>query len=223
MTAKRHLTRNEGICKTSELIWEPGLSTAEKVTEVSGRGMGMDIVKSKIEELSGTVDIQSVPGQGTTITLKLPLTLAILPSLMVQIGGDVFAIPLEAVVEIVRVARGELNSVQGRQVATVRGRVLSLLRLGDVLAFHGESKAETEEPTLVVVGEGGEEIGLAVDRVLGEEDVVIKSIAENYENVRGIAGASILGDGRVSLILDVAALVALASRRQAAVGGSLTP
>ncbi len=102
-------------------IWEPGLSTAEKVTEVSGRGMGMDIVKSKIDELSGTVDIDSVPGQGTTITIKLPLTLAILPSLMVEIRGDVFAIPMEAVVEIVSVARNQVNSVQGRQMALRAG------------------------------------------------------------------------------------------------------
>ena len=119
-------------------IWEPGLSTAEKVTEVSGRGMGMDIVKSKIEELSGSVDINSVPGQGTTITIKLPLTLAILPSLMVEIRGEVFAIPMEAVVEIVSVTRHEVNSVQGRQMACVRGRMISLLRLGELLSFHGD-------------------------------------------------------------------------------------
>jgi two-component system chemotaxis sensor kinase CheA len=226
-------------------IWEPGLSTAEKVTEVSGRGMGMDIVKSKIEELSGKTDISSVPGQGTTITIKLPLTLAILPSLMVEIRGDVFAIPMEAVVEIVSVARSQLNSVQGRPMASVRGRVVSLLRLGDLLAFHdrrtprapreaeaseprapreaepGEPRAEREEchrpseTTLVVVGAAGEEVGLAVDRVLGEEDVVIKSIAENFANVRGIAGASILGDGRVSLILDIAGLVEIVSEKAA--------
>ena len=198
------------------LIWEPGLSTAEKITEVSGRGMGMDIVKSKIEELSGTADIASVPGRGTTITIKLPLTLAILPSLMVEIGGEVFAIPLEAVVEIVAVAAAQLSSIQGRQVAMVRGRVVSFVRLAELLAFHGEPKAATNETTLVIVSEGGLELGLAVDRVLGEEDVVIKSIAENYDNVRGIAGASILGDGRVSLILDIAALAAKMSRQQAA-------
>jgi two-component system, chemotaxis family, sensor kinase CheA len=191
-------------------IWEPGLSTAEKVTEVSGRGMGMDIVKSKIEDLSGAVDINSVPGQGTTITIKLPLTLAILPSLMVEIHGDVFAIPMETVVEIVSVARNHLSSVQGRQVASVRGRTVSLLRLGDLLSFHGADRYTTSQPsetTLVIVGEAGQEVGLAVDRVIGEEEVVIKSIAENFANVRGIAGASILGDGRVSLILDIAGLM----------------
>ncbi len=199
-------------------IWEPGLSTAEKVTEVSGRGMGMDIVKSKIDDLSGTVDINSAPGQGTTITIKLPLTLAILPSLMVEIGGDVFAIPMEAVVEIVSVASRQVNSVQGRQMACVRGRTVSLLRLGDLLSFHGaggDAAARTAETTLVIVGDAGQEVGLAVDRVIGEEEVVIKSIADNFANVMGIAGASILGDGRVSLILDIAGLVEIVAKKAA--------
>ena len=204
-------------------IWEPGLSTAEKVTEVSGRGMGMDIVKSKIEELSGTAEITSLPGQGTTITIKLPLTLAILPSLMVEIRKDVFAIPMECVVEIVSVAPSRLNSVQGRQMANVRGRVVSLLRLDDLLFFHDdrtphagrEEYNRAAETTLVIVGGVGEQVGLVVDRVLGEEDVVIKSIAENYQNVRGIAGASVLGDGRISLILDIAGLLEIVTKKAA--------
>ncbi len=193
-----------------QLIWEPGLSTAQKVTEVSGRGMGMDIVKSKIEELNGTVDLQSEPGQGTTMTIKLPLTLAILPSLMVEIDSDVFAMPLESVVEIVSVRPQDITTVHGQWTARVRGRVVSLVRLEQLLLFHrgdNESTDGTEETTLVIVGAAGREIGLAVNRVLGEEDVVIKSMAENYRNVPGIAGASILGDGRVSLILDLAALL----------------
>jgi two-component system, chemotaxis family, sensor kinase CheA len=198
-------------------IWEPGLSTADQVTEVSGRGMGMDIVKSKIEELSGTVDIQSVPGQGTTITIKLPLTLAILPSLMVEIRGDVFAIPMEAVVEIVGIAQDQVSSAQGRQLATVRGRVVSLLYLADLLSFHGGNGEASRlgDTTLVLVTAAGVEFGLAVDRVVGEADVVIQSIAENFTNVAGIAGASILGDGRVSLILDIAGLVEILSRKAA--------
>lgn len=195
-----------------QLIWEPGLSTAERVTEVSGRGMGMDIVKSKIEDIHGTVELDSTAGQGTTITIKLPLTLAILPSLMVQIDRDVFAMPLESVVEIVRVNRRELSTVHGRSVAHVRGRVISVLRLGDLFRnVRGDAGAEqSDEVTLVVLGGEGRELGLDVDRVIGEEDVVIKSMAENYRNVPGIAGASILGDGRVSLILDVNALIDMA-------------
>jgi two-component system chemotaxis sensor kinase CheA len=194
-----------------QLIWEPGLSTAERVTEVSGRGMGMDIVKSKIEDIHGTVELDSTPGQGTTITIKLPLTLAILPSLMVQIDRDVFAMPLESVVEIVRVNRSELRTVHGRSVAHVRGRVISVLRLGDLFRnVRGNGAELPDEVTLVVLGGEGRELGLDVDRVIGEEDVVIKSMAENYRNVPGIAGASILGDGRVSLILDVNALIDMA-------------
>jgi two-component system, chemotaxis family, sensor kinase CheA len=201
------------------LIWKPGLSTAEKVTDVSGRGMGMDIVKTKIEELSGTVEIASRPGQGTTITLKLPLTLAILPSLMVDIGGDVFAMPMETVTGIVGLAGNKIYTLQGCPVATVRGRVVPLIRLGDALNFHrtvGRTEADAaSESSLVIVRSEEQEIGLAVDRVIGEEDVVIKSIAENYKNVAGIAGASILGDGRVALILDIPALMASLSRRTA--------
>jgi len=137
----------------------------------------------------------------------------------VDIGGEIFAVPMEAVVEIVGVDRNQVRTVHGHPLATVRGRVISLLRLGDLLSFHrGGSAADTcqaPQTTLVVVGDSGREIGLAVDRVIGEEDVVIKSIAENYENIRGIAGASVLGDGRVALILDVPALIATISKRAA--------
>ncbi|MCX7425170.1 MAG: chemotaxis protein CheW [Planctomycetia bacterium] len=198
-----------------QLIWEPGLSTAEKVTEVSGRGMGMDIVKSKIEGLNGTIDLDSTPGRGTTLTIKLPLTLAILPSLMVDVDGDVFAMPIESVVEIVSVGGRDLTTLFGQRTARVRGRVVSVVRLDDVFSFNrggsGAGRNQGDELTLVIVGESGHEIGLAVDRVIGEEDVVIKSMAENYKNIAGIAGASVLGNGQVSLILDVPALIGMAS------------
>ncbi len=205
--------------KIHQLVWKPGLSTAEKVTEVSGRGMGMDIVKAKVEDLSGTVELDSAPGRGTTLTIKLPLTLAILPSLMVEIDDDIFAMPLEAVVEIVRLQRRELTTVHGQWTARVRERVISTVRLGDVFAPGGGGGAAGvgEENTLVIIGQAGCELGLLVDRVLGEEDIVIKSLAENFRNVPGIAGASILGDGRVSLILDLAALIDMAAKKSAAV------
>ncbi|NUQ66451.1 MAG: chemotaxis protein CheA, partial [Pirellulales bacterium] len=207
-----------------QLIWEPGLSTAEKVTEVSGRGMGMDIVKSKIEDLNGSIELDSTPGQGTTITIKLPLTLAILPSLMVEIDGDVFAMPIESVAEIVSVGARDRWTVHGRWAARVRGRVISMVELCEVFTWtRGTPRRAGERPeetTLVVVGETGREIGLVVDRVLGEEDIVIKSMAENYRNVPGIAGASILGDGRVSLILDLPSLIEMASHKPAATAAS---
>ncbi len=198
-----------------QLIWEPGLSTAEKVTDISGRGMGMDIVRSKIEELNGTIELDSEPGRGTQVTIKLPLTLAILPSLMVMIDGDVFAMPIEGVQEIVRATQNELFTIQQSRVARVRGRVIGVVDLGEVFTWaqgRGDRGA-AEEVTLVVVGERGREVGLIVDHVIGEEDIVIKSMAENYRNVAGIAGASILGDGRVSLILDLSTLIDMAAKR----------
>jgi two-component system chemotaxis sensor kinase CheA len=199
------------------LIWEPGFSTAETVTEISGRGMGMDIVKSKIEELNGTVEVDSVPGQGATFTIKLPLTMAILPSLMAEVSGGVFAFPIESVVEIVRFGADKLNSVQGVPTATVRGRVISVVQLDELFTWNEEPRAEshtgTNDITMVILGSEGRELGLKVDHLLGEEDIVIKSLADNYRHVPGIAGASILGDGRVALILDIAGLVDTASRR----------
>jgi two-component system, chemotaxis family, sensor kinase CheA len=194
-----------------QLIWLPGLSTAEKVTEVSGRGVGMDIVRSKIDELNGAVEVESKPGQGTVFTIKLPLTLAILPCLMVEVDGEVFAVPLESVIEVVHVGRHDISTVQGHPLARLRDRVVSILRLGRVFHWrHGRKQAESDESdstTMVIIGEEKQQIGLAVSEVLGEEDVVIKSIADNYRNVSGIAGASILGDGRVSLILDPPTLI----------------
>ena len=208
-----------------QLIWLPGLSTAEKVTEVSGRGVGMDIVRSKINELSGAVEVESEPGQGTTFTIKLPLTLAILPCLMVEIDGEVFAVPLESVIEVVHVGRRDISTVQGHPMASLRNRVVSILRLGRVFNWrHGHKQIDTDESdstTMVIIGEENQQLGLAVNEVLGEEDVVIKSIADNYRNVSGIAGASILGDGRVSLILDPPTLIEMSYRPHIAMAGTL--
>lgn len=204
-----------------QLIWRPGFSTAETVTEISGRGMGMDIVKSKIEDLNGTVELDSTPGQGTLMQIKLPLTLAILPSLMARIDGEVFAFPMESVVEIVRVARNDITNIHGLPNARVRGRVISIVSLPDVFQWNTTRvpapHASDGSQTLVVIGCDGREIGLVVDHLLGEEDIVIKSLAENFCNVPGIAGASILGDGRVSLILDIGALIEMSARKTACV------
>ncbi|NLE36688.1 MAG: hypothetical protein GX621_01535 [Pirellulaceae bacterium] len=207
-----------------QLIWRPGLSTAERVTETSGRGVGMDIVKSRVESLNGTVDLKSKPGEGTTITIKLPLTLAILPSLMVEVQGDVFAVPMESVAEIVRARGNEVATVHGKPAASVRGRVVSIIRLDEVFQWNSAwadgSDDTPGDVTLVIVRERDEEIGVVVDRVIGEEDVVIKSMSDNYRNVPGVAGASVLGDGRVSLILDTAAVIAMAARPSHAVVAS---
>ncbi len=202
--------------KILQLIWEPGFSTAEKVTDISGRGMGMDIVKQKIEQLNGTVELDSELGHGTSFTIKLPLTLAILPSLMTEIDGEVFAVPIESVAEIVQVRREQLRTVHGQRTADVRGRIVSLVDLDEVFQWavppRCPKKEEPNELTLVVLGVEGRQLGLIVDAVLGEEDVVIKSLAENYRNVAGVAGASILGDGRVALILDTASVLEMSTR-----------
>ena len=197
-----------------ELIWKPGFSTAEKITEVSGRGMGMDIVWSKIEQLSGTVELSSEAGKGTTFLIKLPLTMAILPSLLAVIDRDVFAIPVESVVEIVRIGKQDVSTVHGKPAMRVRGRVISLIRLSDIFGETsvGAPKNDTDSMTVVIVGIGNSELGIEVDNLLGEQDVVIQSLAENFQNIQGIAGASILGDGRVSLILDVGTLLEMACR-----------
>ncbi|MGQ9605682.1 MAG: Hpt domain-containing protein [Thermogutta sp.] len=199
-----------------QMIFLPGLSTAEKVTEVSGRGMGMDIVKSKIEELSGVIELDSTPGVGTKVSIRLPLTLAILPSLLVEIGAEVYAMPIEVVREIVCARQENILTVHGLRTARIRQRVISLVELEEL--FHGlgsprDCRHDAPETTLVVLGDQNHELGLVVDRVIGEQDVVIKSVAENYQNVPGIAGASILGNGRVSLILDVGALMQAVVRR----------
>lgn len=200
-----------------DLVWLPGLSTAEKATEFSGRGMGLDIVKARIEALNGTVEIQSTPGVGTTFSLYLPLTLAILPSLMVESQGEVFALPLEAVRQIVAVSAEEVATVQGRRAAMVHGRVIPIVRLDEVLLWTAPPRGTAGEsfapPLVVVVGDRGQAVGLEVDRVLGEEDVVIQSLAANFRNVPGVAGASVLGNGRVSLVLDISVLLERAAAR----------
>ena len=199
-----------------QYILQPGFSTAEVVTDLSGRGMGMDIVVNKIEKLSGIIELDSTPGQGTHVTIKLPLTLAILTSMVARIGKGIYAIPLEAVAEIITVRRSEIQWIQRRQVVRVRDRVVPLAFFEDIfdttqpdLQTEGRNR---EDLTLLIVGLETEKIGLVVDGLLGQEDVVIKSIAENYRNVRGIAGASIRGDGTISLILDVTALLELAEK-----------
>lgn len=200
-----------------QFIFKPGFSTAQTVTDVSGRGMGMDIVVTKIEELSGTIEVDSTEGVGTRIVIKLPLTLAILTSMVTRIGKGIYAIPLESVAEIITLRKEDIQFIQRRQVICVRDHVIPLtwfenLFETDLAGLQTETR-DRDEIKLVIIGIDDEKIGLVVDELLGQEDVVIKSIAENYQNVRGFAGASIRGDGSVSLILDVGAVMEMAARK----------
>ncbi len=197
-----------------QLIFAAGLSTADKVTDVSGRGVGMDVVRRNIEALGGQVGIESHPGRGSTFTIKLPLTLAILDGLSVQVGEEVFIIPLVNIAESLRPKRSHLQSVVGRgEVVSVRGHALPILRLHEIMGVTPRV-TDPSEGLLVIVENGEERIAILVDELLGQHQVVIKSLEANYRKVLGVSGATIMGDGRVALILDVPGLVRLAAGRE---------
>jgi two-component system chemotaxis sensor kinase CheA len=186
-----------------QLIFTEGFSTARTVTDVSGRGVGLDVVVQSMERLNGLIEAETIPGAGTKFTLQLPLTLAIITVLMVEVGGSVYALPSGAVVESLRYARSEITRIGGRDTLRVRDRIVPLVHLGELFG----AAAEGEETYAVIVGRGEKRLGLAVDRLRGQQDVVIKALDPVVsESQVGIAGATILGDGRVVLILDVASL-----------------
>jgi two-component system chemotaxis sensor kinase CheA len=189
-----------------DLIFLPGLSTSDKVTDVSGRGVGMDIVRNHLEKINGTIDIRTTPGRGTCFTIKLPLTLAINRSLLVQAGGRVYAFPLANVVEIISITPDDIQYVHRQQVVVVRGRVLPLIYLGQALGVAGAVPAG-ENYAVVIVGLAEKQIGFIVDNLIGEQEIVIKSLGNFIGKIPGIAGATIMGDGSVALILDVRSLV----------------
>ncbi len=191
-----------------QLIFAPGFSTAETVTDISGRGVGMDVVLRNVQALSGRVHISSEPGAGTRITISLPLTLAILDGLSVAVGGEKFIIPLNAIIESLQPKPEELKSVNGKQVVHVRGEYLPLLPLHELFNLQS-AVTKAENGIVVLVDVEGEKAALLVDALLDEHQVVIKSLEDNYRKVEGTAGATILGDGRVALILDVHALLGM--------------
>lgn len=186
------------------LIFAPGFSTAQKITGISGRGVGMDVVKQSIEALRGFIEIASQKGKGTTITIKLPLTLAIIESLMVQIGREYFVMPLSLVEECVELTQADIEQAHGRNLANVRGALIPYIPLRERFQL-GERNLGIQH--VVVTEIAGERIGLLVDSVIGEHQTVIKSLGKMYRDVQGVSGATILGDGSVALILDVPQLV----------------
>ncbi len=200
-----------------QYIFRPGFSTAAQVSDLSGRGMGMDIVINKIDGLNGTVEVDSTPGQGSRFTIRLPLTLAIITALVARIGKGVYAIPLETVAEIITIPRDEIRMVQRNRVTCVRDRIIPIALFEQIFPSEStELRTVTRENpvlTLVILTVQDENLGLIVDELLGQEDVVIKNIADNYRNVAGVAGASIMGDGSVSLILDVPSAMTMFAER----------
>ncbi len=199
--------------ETLELIFAPGFSTAETVTDVSGRGVGMDVVRRNLERLRGKVEIESVPGTGTTFTILMPLTLAIIEGLIVSVSGQRFVIPTLSVRESFRPAAGGVTTVQGRgELVDVRGRQVPMVRLGRRLGIGGEQ--DPARGIVVVLEAGHDSRCLLVDELVGKQEVVIKSLGETFSGRGDFAGAAILGDGRVGLILDTTALVRLGRRSQ---------
>lgn len=189
-----------------DLLFKPSFSTADKISDVSGRGVGLDVVKSKIESLSGTVECRTALGQGTTFTIRLPLTLAIIQSLMVIIGDEKYAIPLGSIDTIEDIPIEEIKKVEKKEVVNLRGSVIPLVRMADILEVPVK-KPEKNTVTMVVVAKGEKKAGLIVDDLIGQLEIVIKSIGKYINNSKIISGATVLGDGEIALILDANALV----------------
>jgi two-component system, chemotaxis family, sensor kinase CheA len=196
------------------LIFEPGLSTATEVTEVSGRGVGMDVVRTVLDRLKGTVNVTSVKGKGTTILLRVPLTLASIQTLLFRVAGRLFAVPLSAVVEITRVSDSEIQRVDKREVLRLREQILTLVRLSSLKGIHPVDSGEPKKKKsfVIVIGVAEKRFGLLVDSMVGEEELVIKALPGEIVSSDLVSGASILGDGTVVLILNVPAILSRLSR-----------
>ena len=194
--------------ETDNLIFMPGFSTAETVSDISGRGVGMDVVRRSIQALGGRITITSRPGQGSTFTLSLPLTLAVLDGMVVSVGGQTFVLPITTVMETLQPKPTEVRRLEGSApLLLIRDRYVPILDIGHRLGYRSAAIEPTQGVALLVEGEGGRSAALLVDQILGQRQVVIKSLEANYQRVPGIAAATILGDGRVALILDVDAVI----------------
>ena len=206
-----------------DLILQPGFSTADSVSDVSGRGVGMDVVKRNIVDLGGSVEIRSEAGQGTTISIRLPLTLAILDGQLIRVGDQIYIVPLVSIVESLQIDRNLVNAIAGRaELYRLRDDYIPIVRLHEVFGINADCQT-LDEGLLVVVEGDGQKAGMLVDELLGQQQVVIKSLETNFRAVEGLSGATILGDGTVALILDIAGLLSLSREpvsRPRAVGGN---
>ncbi|MEM6667186.1 MAG: chemotaxis protein CheA, partial [Pseudomonadota bacterium] len=199
-----------------QLVFAPGFSTAESVSNISGRGVGMDVVRQNIQKLGGRVHVKSEPGRGSSVTLTLPLTLAVLDVMMVRVGEASYVLPLGSIVESIQMSDASVNTLpDGARVLQLRGEYIQVIDLASLFSFTS-SVPESDQFLILCELEGNAKIGLVVDTILGQQQVVIKSLEENFARLDGIAGATILGDGRVALILDVTSLKSLHRARSGA-------
>lgn len=190
-----------------ELLFRPGFSTADRISDISGRGVGLDVVKTKIESLNGVVEVETISGKGSKFIIRLPLTLAIIQALMVTIGKEKYAIPLNVIRDITTIDSETIRNIHGQEVVLNRGNVLPIIRLNRVLDVE-DSTSETEiEPTIVVVKKGEKHAGFIVDNLIGQQEIVIKTLGKYLSGIKFIAGATILGDGQVALIVDTNSLI----------------
>ena len=191
------------------LIFKPGFSTASAITNVSGRGVGMDVVKTNVEQLNGMIEVESEPDQGMSLKLKIPLTLAIIQALLVAAQEEYYAIPLSSVLETVRVSQDEIYTIDGKSVLRLRDEVLSLVRLADIFQIPSAIES-SKEVYVVIIGLAEQKIGIIVDYLIGQEEIVIKSLGYYLKGINGIAGATVRGDGKITLIVDVPAMMEMA-------------
>jgi len=196
------------------MIFDAGFSTAKQVTNISGRGVGLDVVKRQIEKLNGSVTVSSQRGKGTRFTIKLPLTLAIIQGLLVRVGKETYSIPITSVIESHRIKPADIRMIDNYEVFNIRNDVIALLRLNRLFRIQTSDEQQHEYSFVVIVGTSDKRVGLMVDSLIGEEDVVIKPLRDQYTQSPGIAGASILGDGSVCLIIDVSQLLELGLKRE---------
>jgi two-component system chemotaxis sensor kinase CheA len=189
------------------LVFLPGFSTAEVVTDVSGRGVGMDAVKNKIESLGGMVDVETKINEGSKFKIRLPLTLAIIQALLVEVAKEIYAIPLGSIDSTINLEPSDIKTIQNREVILLRGQIIPIIRLADVLQIPRAESEDSGELFVVIVHMGEFRAGIIVDNLIGQQEIVIKSLGKLLAGIKVIAGATILGNGQVALILDIGSLV----------------
>ncbi len=207
---EKNLYSESELSKASEnklinIIFEPGFSTADKVTDISGRGVGMDVVRTNIDKLKGHIEIKNEFGKGSSIKLKLPLTLEIMQALITQIETEQFAIPLTSIFEIISLNKNDIKTINGKEIIQLRESILPILKLSNILGIKNEL-SDQKKFYIVVIGKGDQQLGIIVNKLIGKEEIVIKPIDSDLQDNRCISGATIMGDGHVSLVLDVSGL-----------------
>lgn len=203
------ITEQEGKLLTEEetftLLFTPGFSTSEEISDISGRGVGLDVVKSKIESINGAIEINSKVNKGTEFIIRIPLTLAIIQALLVKLGNEIYAVPLSSITEITSITKESIRNIQGQEIFLYRGKTIPIVRLNKLMKV--ESTETTDENVVVVVRKGEKQAGLVVDDLIGQQEIVIKSLGKYLSNIKYLSGATILGNGNISLILDVNSLI----------------